>query len=242
MSKSAQKQQLEKRYLKASEFRVAKADDGTRSITGYASVFNTPSQDFGGWKEVVSPNAFDRTLREKPDVLCLHSHDNSKVLGRTTSGTLILETDSTGLKYTCALPDTTIANDLVVSVDRGDITGCSFGFITNSASWTSMPDGSEVRTLLDVDLYEVTITSEPAYLDTSISLRSAPVEVRSRIENRDQQERRDIDCDCDCPECTSGDCNDCTADDCPDEDCACQEFRQAKRSMEMRLALAQLAK
>jgi HK97 family phage prohead protease len=101
------------------ELRVSKADDGSRSITGYAAVFNTPSLDFGGWYEMIAPTAFTRSLQEQPDVLALYSHDNSLVLGRTKSGTLALEVDSVGLKFTCKLPDTTVANDMVVSIERG---------------------------------------------------------------------------------------------------------------------------
>lgn len=172
----------ELRHIQAKELRVATGADGSRSISGYASVFNSPSVDFGGWTERVSPTAFNRTLQEKPDVLCLYSHQSSSVLGRTRSGTLQLEVDSVGLKFNCSMPDTTVGRDLTVMMERGDIGGCSFGFVCRSASWEDAEDGAPVRTLLDVDLYEVTITADPAYPDTSVSLRSAPKEIQSRID------------------------------------------------------------
>jgi HK97 family phage prohead protease len=239
----------ETRFFKSRELRVARAADGTRSITGYAIVFNTLSVDFGGWAETVSPTAVTRTLQESPDVLCLYNHHSGKVLGRTTSGTLTLDVDNIGLHFTCVLPDTTVANDLIVSIERGDIDGCSFGFICRSDVWTAQEDGSALRTLMDVDLFEVTITSEPAYPETSVSLRSAPKEVRSRIlaakpENRDDhgdiEENSAGGCECDCAECLAGDCVNCSDTDCDDPNCICpeNESRSYKHKMEMRLRLA----
>lgn len=228
----------ELRHIKARELRVAKADDGTRSITGYAAVFNVQSLDFGGWSEMISPSAFTRTLQDNPDVLCLYNHSTGKVLGRTKAKTLSLEVDNVGLKFTCSLPDTTVANDLTVSIERGDIDGCSFGFVCQSDVWTSMDDGSALRTLLDVDLFEVTITSEPAYTDTSVSLRSAPKEVRSRITGKKAEKRDgDVDetdsaakCGCDCGPCVDGDCDNCTDPDCMDADCSCEVSTNAYRN------------
>jgi HK97 family phage prohead protease len=240
--------QREVRFIKAKEFRVVTNPDGSRSIQGYASVFNLKSVDFGGWSEMVSPSAFNRTLQENPDVLCLFNHHSGKVLGRTKSGTLSLEIDNVGLKFVCNLPDTSVANDLIVSIDRGDIDGCSFGFVCQSDVWTAQEDGGALRTLLDVDLFEVTITPEPAYPDTSVSLRSAPKEVRSRIiEKRDDDMETDsdgdtdTDCGCDCPQCEAGSCGICSDPDCDDENCSCpsDEIRSIRHKMEMRLRLAQ---
>jgi HK97 family phage prohead protease len=240
----------EVRFIQARELRVAKADDGSRSITGYAAVFNVRSVDFGGWSEMIAPTAFTRTLQDQPDVLALYNHSSGKVLGRTKSGTLKLEIDNVGLKFTCQLPDTTVANDMVVSIERGDIEGCSFGFVTESDVWTSDDNGMAIRTLLDVTLYEVTITAEPAYPATSVSLRSAPKEIRSRIltEKRDgggDEEDSAPTCDCDCNECKAGNCDGCTDADCVDEVCSCGEKRSQRsirHKMEMRLKLLQLKK
>ncbi|MBB6144724.1 hypothetical protein HNQ77_002680 [Silvibacterium bohemicum] len=236
---------LELRHIPARELRVAQNADGSRSITGYSAVFNLLSVDFGGWNEMVSPTAFTRSLTEQPDVLCLYNHSSGKVLGRTKSGTLTLEVDNIGLKFTCVLPDTSVARDLAVSLERGDIDGCSFGFVTNSDVWTSLEDGTPLRTLLDVTLYEVTITSEPAYPDTSVSLRSAPKELRSRLQKRDDDGddvATDSFCSCTCPECTAGNCEKCSDETCSAPECRCTDMRSKramKHKMEMRLRLAQ---
>jgi len=170
------------RSLKIQELRVVTSDDGVRKVTGYAALFNSRSVDFGGWYEIISPSAFTATLADSPDVLALRDHDPSILLGRTLSGTLTLSVDSVGLKFDLTLPDTTQAADLAESMSRKDIDSCSFGFTTDNDVWTEDGEGNTVRTLIAVTLYEISIVSFPAYPDTSASLRSCPVEVRSRIE------------------------------------------------------------
>jgi HK97 family phage prohead protease len=239
----------ETRVIQARELRVATNDNGQRVLSGYASVFNTVSVDMGGWAELVAPTAFTRTLQENPDVLCLYAHDTAAVLGRTTSNTVTLSVDATGLKFDCVLPDTTTANDLIVLVERGDITGMSFGFVCISDVWSEDSDGRYIRTLLDVDLFEITVTSSPAYPSTSISLRSAPKEIRSKI-----REKRNADCKCPCDACVDSDgegCENCTNPDCDDLNCAsCRSERDIdvsaddtcewKATMEIRLKLLAL--
>lgn len=221
------KQNRELRYLPAKELRVATGADGSKTITGYAAVFSSPSVDFGGWTEMVAPVAFNRTLEGKPDVLCLYSHDNSAVLGRTKSGTLNLEVDSIGLKFSCSLPDTTTGRDVGALINRGDVDGCSFGFVCQNAVWTEMEDGSALRTLLDVTLYEITITAEPAYPSTTVALRSAPKEIRSRLA---KTEKRDSNCECECTPCVDGDCSECTDTDCMENSCSCEGSQASYRN------------
>ncbi len=171
-------QHKEVRYLPARELRTNQNEDGTRTVTGYAAVFNTLSVDMGGWRETIASGAFTRALSSNPNVVCLRDHDNAILLGRTRSRTLSLEQDSTGLKFECRLPDTTQASDLIALIERGDIDGCSFSFIANMDDWKTTSDGMTLRTLIDVDLFDVSIVSEPAYPDTSLALRNAPVEIR----------------------------------------------------------------
>jgi hypothetical protein len=207
----------EVRQIKAIELRVATNADGSRVLSGYAAVFNSLSCDMGGFFEMVAPTAFERSLTESPDVICLYSHDTSLVLGRTSSGTLTLSTDSTGLKFSCVLPDTQAARDLIVLIERGDISGCSFGFICQADVWSEDSTGRYIRTLLDVDLYEITATCLPAYADTSLSLRSAPIEMRSKI-----REKRNAGCKCPCTACADSDgedCANCSNEDCDDPNC-----------------------
>ncbi|QED60552.1 HK97 family phage prohead protease [Enterococcus durans] len=142
----------------------------TRTISGYASVFNSPTRLWEDLDEVIAPGAFSRAVSSS-DVRCLFNHDWSNVLGRTKSGTLRLEEDERGLKFEVDLPDTTVARDLVKSMERGDINQCSFGFIPTEETWdyNSTP---MLRTIHEVELYEVSIVPLPAYEDTEAALRS----------------------------------------------------------------------
>lgn len=162
----------EYRFVPARELRVSKSDDGKRTLSGYAAVFNSLSEDLGGFREQIKPGAFTRCLRSNPDVSCLHEHDPRQgLLGRTKSGTLRLSEDNIGLRFECDLPNTTLANDVAESIDRGDLDGCSFGFIAQDDDW-SRSDGMTLRTLNDADVFDVTVTSMPAYPATSVQVRS----------------------------------------------------------------------
>lgn len=142
-------------------------------LVGHAAVFNSPSQDLGGFTEIVLPGAFKRTLASGRDPLALVQHMPQLVLGRRSAGTLRLHEDDKGLAFEIEVPDTTAARDLLVSVERGDVRGASFAFSTPAGGdrWEVRGD-KVVRELVDVDLHEITITAQPAYLDTSVARRS----------------------------------------------------------------------
>jgi HK97 family phage prohead protease len=157
---------LEKRFSTEIRFET----EG-RKIVGYAAKFMTRSQDLGGFVVQIEPSAFQRSLDENADVRALIDHNSSLILGRTLSGTLKLSTDSTGLLVEITPPDTSYSRDLMVSLERGDITQMSFAFVTKKDNWEK--DGAvNLRTLLDVDLHDVSAVTYPAYLDTEVGLRS----------------------------------------------------------------------
>jgi HK97 family phage prohead protease len=151
------------------ECRVDLLED--RKIRGYALVFNKPSLDLGGFREVILPDAVDRTLREGLDVRALVDHDTSKVLGRMKAGTLILRKTSTGLQVEIDPPNTSAARDILESVNRGDVSGMSFGFRVLEDDWR-MDEGLPLREVMDMRISEVSVVTFPAYPDTSVSLRA----------------------------------------------------------------------
>lgn len=146
----------------------------TPRLAGYAAVFDSPSEDLGGFVEYVRPGAFRRTLQSnKADPLALVHHMPHLVLGRRSSGTLRLSEDSRGLHFEIDLPDTTTARDIAVSVERGDIRGASFAFsVAKDGDRWNMQGEHVTRDLLDVDLHEITITPTPAYPDTEVARRA----------------------------------------------------------------------
>lgn len=138
------------------------------TIAGYAAVFNAASDDLGGFVEIIAPGAFDGCLES--DIRALWNHDDGAVLGRTKSGTLRLALDARGLSCEIDLPDTDEGRAAATLVGRGDVDGMSFGFYTEEDSWAFV-DGKVVRTLIKVNLFEVSLATFPAYTDTEAALR-----------------------------------------------------------------------
>jgi hypothetical protein len=177
-----------------SEFRIARGpaielrqtEDGEKPIiTGYASVFDSLSEDLGGFRETVSKGAFYRSLKEAADIRALVDHDSGRIIGRTTSGTLRAWEDSTGLRVEIDPPDTSVARDLLTSIERGDVTGMSFGFIVREDDWSQDDDGI-TRELRDVDIFDVSVVTFPAYPDTSVAVRSLEVWRADTVEKTDE--------------------------------------------------------
>lgn len=158
--------ELEKRFF---EIR-AEISENVRIIDGYAAVFDKLSENLGGFREKIAPGAFKKTLK-KADIRALFDHDSKYVLGRNTSNTLSLKEDETGLRVFITPPATQWADDLLRSMERGDINQMSFGFYTISDEWEDMNKATPIRTLREVELTDVSIVTYPAYPDTSVALR-----------------------------------------------------------------------
>ncbi len=140
-------------------------------VEGYALKFNSLSESFGDWREIISPQALSNT--DLTDVRCLFDHDTSKILGRTTAGTLQINVDDIGLHIRCQLPDTSYARDLFESIKRDDVNQMSFGFYLadNGDTWTKETNGGYLRTLTDIKkIDDVSIVSVPAYSDTNVAV------------------------------------------------------------------------
>lgn len=146
---------------------------GGSRLVGHAAVFNSLSEDLGGWREKIAPGTFAESIKTS-DIRALFNHNPEKILGRNTAGTLKLSEDNVGLLAEYDIPDTTDGRDLLVSVKRGDITQQSFGFVVlpGGAKW-QMEDGGLVRTLTNVELFDVSPVTYPAYPTTDIAARAA---------------------------------------------------------------------
>ncbi|MCE9552627.1 MAG: HK97 family phage prohead protease [Planctomycetes bacterium] len=162
------------------EIRAAEGDKPAR-LVGYAALFNSLSKDLGGFIERIMPGAFRACLAAGQDIRALVSHNSDWILGRTSAGTLRISEDAKGLAVEIDMPDTTYARDLAESVKRKDIAGMSFGFrVPEKGERFVTEAGKTIRELLAIDLREVSVTSIPAYGDTSIALRVDP-EIAARI-------------------------------------------------------------
>jgi phage prohead protease, HK97 family len=152
------------------EIRSTEVSAEDQKLTGYVVKWNSPSEVlFCDFIEQFSPNAFAETLKEGKDVRALFEHDHSKLLGRTRSNTLKLEQDNIGLRFELTPPDTTLGRDLLVSVERGDISGMSFGFLPLEETWDFEKE-PVLRQIQKAELFEITVTSIPAYPESSVEL------------------------------------------------------------------------
>lgn len=140
-------------------------------IEGYFAVFNSNYEIAPGMSESIAPGAFSNSMSN--DVRALTNHDTTLVLGRTKVKTLELRQDERGLWGRIAInPKDSDALNLYERVKRGDVDQCSFGFDIRSEDTDINEDGSVHWTIKDVELYEVSCCTFPAYEETSISARS----------------------------------------------------------------------
>ena len=162
---------MEIRYL-GIEYRL-KPD--SRSVSGYACVFNVESKDLGGFTEIIDSAAFDGVL-ETSDVLCFLNHNEDRgLLARSSNlqGSLMLTVNKIGLQYSFDAPNTSLGDELLEGLRRGDIRSSSFGFKVDKETWTRKPDGGYLRTILKFkEICDVSPVYKPAYDKTDIALRS----------------------------------------------------------------------
>jgi HK97 family phage prohead protease len=149
--------------LNVTNFEIRETADGML-FEGYASVFNSRSENLGGFTEFVAPGAFTRSLKSRNDVKLLWNHDAGQVLGSTRAKTMSLVEDSRGLKVSATLPNTSLGRDTAELIRTGIIDSMSFGFNVIKDSWNA--EGNE-RTLHSVRLFEVSIVAFPAYSSTA---------------------------------------------------------------------------
>lgn len=147
-------------------------EDGENlSIEGYFAVFNSIYEIVPGMSESIAPGAFSKTL--SGDIRALINHDTTLVLGRTKANTLQLREDNHGLwGHIDINPNDTDAMNLYERVKRGDVDQCSFGFDILSEETDFRDDGSVHWTIKEVELYEVSPCTFPAYEETNISARA----------------------------------------------------------------------
>ena len=142
-------------------------------IEGYAVIFNTISDDLGGFKEIINPHALDGV--DISDVKCLLNHDFDYVIGRTKADTLELSVDDKGLYFKCHLPNTSYARDIYENIRAGNVDQCSFFYTLppddkTSRTWSNI-EGDYVQTINRIDdLIEVSIVSIPSYQGANVEI------------------------------------------------------------------------
>lgn len=161
---------MERRAFEIKELRVERVEGRGVKLGGYAAVFDSESVDLGGFTERIARGAFAGSLSK--DVVALVNHNPDKPLARTSAGTLKLAEDEHGLAIEAQLADTSHARDVVADIEAGNIKGMSFAFRTLKDQWAKVGPGRWLRTLLDVELLDVSPVTWPAYPSTEVALRA----------------------------------------------------------------------
>lgn len=165
---------MEKREIR-SDF---KFDSESRTVEGYAAVFDSPS-NYIGWTEVIHRNAISDETIKNSDIFAKFNHADDKVLARSKNGvgSLLLEVDDKGLRYMFEAPNTALGNELLEYLHRGDIDSSSFAFSIDESDPTAQrwykENGRIYRDIYKIDrLYDVSPVFQPAYAETSCAARA----------------------------------------------------------------------
>lgn len=148
-------------------------DDNTIVLEGYAAVFDSLSEDLGGFREVIRHGAFSATLNDPDaDIYALNQHRSDQPLARRANGTLNVSVDARGLRIRIELSSTSYAKDLAIEVERGTVDQMSFQFYVIEDRWHEPDDTHDdyLRELLSVELIEVSPVTFPAYKATDIGV------------------------------------------------------------------------
>ena len=163
----------------------------SRHIEGYAIVFNSLSNDLGGFREIIEPTAIDDELIKNSDIVCLKNHNiKLGILARSYHGrgSLKLEIDEHGLHYSFDAPHTQFGDEVLEMVKRGDIAKCSFAFVCGEDNWTKDENGEYIRRVKKIkNLYDVSLVYHPAYEETE-----AIADTRGLDELKAQEEANNI--------------------------------------------------
>lgn len=160
--------------LRSGEFKT-REDSGEIVIEGYFAVFNSDYEMWEGASESIAPGAFTSSMGG--DIRGLTNHDTTLVLGRTKVHTLELKEDTHGLWGRITInPKDSDAVNTYERVKRGDVDQCSIGFMIRSEETDFRDDGTIHWTITDVDLFEVSVCTFPAYEETGVSARHRDAE------------------------------------------------------------------
>ena len=163
----------------------------SRHIEGYAIVFNSLSNDLGGFREIIEQGAITEELIKNSDILCLMNHDIKRgVLARSYQGrgSLKLDIDEHGLHYSFEAPKTALGDEVLEGIRRGDISKCSFAFVCGEDNWTKDENGEYIRHVKKIkNLYDVSLVYHPAYDETEVK-----ADTRGLDELKAQEEANNI--------------------------------------------------
>lgn len=173
-------------------FRIESREQGSRTVSGYGSVFNSQSEDLG-FIETIDPNAITDETIKRSDVFATLNHDMDKILARCKygSGSLELKCDDKGLYYRFDAPNTDLGDELLEYLNRGEIDSSSFAFTVKRDEWTKGDDGKTHRRILEIDqVFDISPVFCAAYPEAICQKRNKPSDYADKI---NKLEKRDMD-------------------------------------------------
>ena len=173
-------------------FRIEARENGSRTVSGYGSVFNSQSEDLG-FIETIDPNAITEETIKRSDVFATLNHDMDKILARCKygSGSLELKCDDKGLYYRFDAPNTDLGDELLEYLNRGEIDSSSFAFTVKRDEWKNGDDGKHYRRILEIDqLFDISPVFCSAYPEAICQKRNKPSDYVDKI---NKLEKRDMD-------------------------------------------------
>ena len=173
-------------------FRIEAREQGSRTVSGYGSVFNSQSEDLG-FIETIDPNAITEETIKRSDVFATLNHDMDKILARCKygSGSLELKCDDKGLYYRFDAPNTDLGDELLEYLNRGEIDSSSFAFTVKRDEWTKGNDGKTYRRILEIDqVFDISPVFCAAYPEAICQKRNKPSDYADKI---NKLEKRDMD-------------------------------------------------
>ncbi|MDF7639957.1 phage major capsid protein [Lactobacillus sp. ESL0791] len=173
------------------DFKTRDLANGNHEISGYAIVFNQPSEDMG-FTEYISPSALNGV--DFSNLMLLYGHDFNQILARTDSKTLSVKIDDKGLFFVAELPNTTLGNDTFTDIQNGNIKGASFRFdiADDGDSWQEDENGTLIHTVTKIsDVPEISLTPLPAYQETSVQIQRSLTKYKKEEINLSKEKTRD---------------------------------------------------
>ena len=173
-------------------FRIETREQGSRTVSGYGSVFNSQSEDLG-FIETIDPNAITEETIKRSDVFATLNHDMDKILARCKygSGSLELKCDDKGLYYRFDAPNTDLGDELLEYLTRGEIDSSSFAFTVKRDEWKNGDDGKHYRRILEIDqIFDISPVFCAAYPEAICQKRNKPSDYADKINTL---EKRDMD-------------------------------------------------
>ena len=177
--------------LRMNSFNVIENDDeGKLIVSGYVNETGKQSHLLGNkkkFKETIQKGAFTRALKKGNDIHFLAEHDENKILASTRTGSLKLVEDERGLLMTAEISDTSYGRDYHTLIKDGILRNMSFGFSVDKDKWNRGNDGTYTRDISDLTLYEVSVVTNPAYPQSTISARGLNVVEDVEIPNIEER-------------------------------------------------------